>query len=89
MDTAAMISRVNQLWDFQSDELTKKIQQTRQNIFRDYAGRGMLGSGNLIASLASAELDNFNEAVGEAWETPKQMHQAMGGDTEAMCKNAK
>jgi hypothetical protein len=81
MDIAALISRANRLWVFQSDEITKTMQQMRENIIRDHAARGMLGSGNLIGSLASIQKDNLSNAVGMAWETLKETHGAMGGNT--------
>lgn len=81
MDTTALTFRVNQLWAFQSGEFTKKMQQTRQEIVRDHAARGMLRSGSLIASLVLIEKDNLQKAVGEAWEVLKETHRAMGEDT--------
>lgn len=75
-----MISRVNRLWVFQSDELTKQMQLAAQKTVREHAARGLLHSGNLILSLASIQQDNFPKAVGNAWEALKETHHAMGGD---------
>lgn len=80
-DTTTMISRVNQLWAFQSDELTKQMQFAAQKTVREHAARGLLHSGNLISSLASIQQNNFPKAVGNAWEALRETHQAMGGDT--------